>query len=293
MLAYHCLEALAVVVREGNFARAARALRITQPAISQRIKLLEEQAGQPLLVRSTPPTPTKHGRLLIQHLERVRALEGELDDAFEEAGEPYVTIPIGVNSDTLATWLAPALKQVLRDTKTLVEIIVDDEFYSRERLRRSEVIGCIAADQTPPQGCDADYLGTMRYRCVCTPKFFKKFFPSGFERRALANVPAINFNRKDSMLTRYLQREFSWNSAYPCHLVPSTEIYLQFILDGHGYGLISDLQLGTLLERGRLVELAPDSSIDAVYYWHCTRYQTENARKLIDALKVSAAKLVR
>lgn len=41
MFDYKLIEALAMVAREGSFDKAAKALYITQSAISQRIKLLE------------------------------------------------------------------------------------------------------------------------------------------------------------------------------------------------------------------------------------------------------------
>ncbi|UUZ49086.1 LysR family transcriptional regulator [Massilia sp. B-10] len=48
------MSALAAVVREGGFERAARALHVTPSAISQRIRLLEERAGCALVVRDQP-----------------------------------------------------------------------------------------------------------------------------------------------------------------------------------------------------------------------------------------------
>ena len=60
MLEYANLKALAVVVSEGGFERAAKVLHITQSAVSQRVRQLEERVGQSLLIRSTPvvATPT-------------------------------------------------------------------------------------------------------------------------------------------------------------------------------------------------------------------------------------------
>ena len=45
MLDYSALSALAAVIREGSFERAAFALHVTPSAVSQRIKLLEERLG--------------------------------------------------------------------------------------------------------------------------------------------------------------------------------------------------------------------------------------------------------
>ena len=51
---YRTLQALDAVIRERGFERAAQKLCITQSAVSQRIKQLENLFGQPLLVRTVP-----------------------------------------------------------------------------------------------------------------------------------------------------------------------------------------------------------------------------------------------
>ncbi len=54
MFDYKLLSALAAVVEQAGFERAAQVLGLSQSAISQRIKLLEARVGQPVLVRATP-----------------------------------------------------------------------------------------------------------------------------------------------------------------------------------------------------------------------------------------------
>lgn len=78
MLDYAGLEALAAVVREGSFERAARKLHVTPSAVSQRIKLLEERVGQVLVLRGQPCSGTEAGRRLCLHVEQVALLENDL-----------------------------------------------------------------------------------------------------------------------------------------------------------------------------------------------------------------------
>src|SRR3977135_3412222 len=78
MLDYASLSAIAAVVREGSFERAARALNVTPSAVSQRVKQLEERLGSVLIVRGQPCTATQTGRLLCSHVEQVGMLEQEL-----------------------------------------------------------------------------------------------------------------------------------------------------------------------------------------------------------------------
>jgi LysR family transcriptional regulator (chromosome initiation inhibitor) len=66
---------LAAVVQEGGFELVAQTLFITQSAISQRIKQLEAQLGQPVLIRSIPPSVTTLGQKLHNHWQQVEQLE--------------------------------------------------------------------------------------------------------------------------------------------------------------------------------------------------------------------------
>lgn len=99
---------------ERGFERAAQKLCITQSAVSQRIKQLENMFGQPLLVRTVPPRPTEQGQKLLALLRQVELLEEEwLGD--EQTGSPLL-LSLAVNADSLATWLLPALANVLSDS---------------------------------------------------------------------------------------------------------------------------------------------------------------------------------
>ena len=112
MLDYAALSALAAVVREGSFERAAQALFVTPSAVSQRIRALEERVGCALVVRGQPCRPTDAGRRLCQHVDRVRLLEQELQGTLPTLapqGPARAALPIAVNADSLATWFAPAL----------------------------------------------------------------------------------------------------------------------------------------------------------------------------------------
>src|ERR1700716_2512486 len=104
MLDYASLAAVAAIVREGSFERAARALNVTPSAVSQRVKQLEERVGGVLIVRGQPCTATEMGRLLCRHVEQVGMLEHELHGALPRLApaapsDQRVTIRVAVNAD--------------------------------------------------------------------------------------------------------------------------------------------------------------------------------------------------
>src|SRR4051812_49224790 len=99
---YRGLAALDAVIDYGSFDKAAAALSITQSAVSQRIRMLENSAGELLIVRSQPPTPTEAGQKLIAHYRQVRLLEAALSRTPGES-QARPEIAIAVNADSAAT----------------------------------------------------------------------------------------------------------------------------------------------------------------------------------------------
>ena len=69
-------------LREGSFTAGARALFITQPTLSQTVKQIETQLGEPIFVRGrTPLLLTPAGELYVQAARRMLQIETQLDEA--------------------------------------------------------------------------------------------------------------------------------------------------------------------------------------------------------------------
>src|SRR5215475_13428104 len=76
------LEVFLAVEREGSFGRAATALMITQPAVSERIRHLERDVGRRLVDRTARgATLTVAGAALAPYARRCRALADESIEA--------------------------------------------------------------------------------------------------------------------------------------------------------------------------------------------------------------------
>ncbi len=73
------------VVQEGCISAAARVLHLSQPAVTARVRRLEESVGAPLLVRSVRGVePTAAGVKLAERAREVRRL---LEEALDEVGD--------------------------------------------------------------------------------------------------------------------------------------------------------------------------------------------------------------
>ncbi|HOF50843.1 MAG TPA: LysR family transcriptional regulator ArgP [Rhodoferax sp.] len=283
MLDYASLSALAVVVREGSFERAARALHVTPSAISQRIRLLEERVGCALVVRGQPCHATDMGRRLCQHVDRVHLLEQELKDALPALapdGPVRVRLPIAVNADSLATWFSPAVAAFAADAPVLMDVTVDDQDHTSEWLRSGAVLAAVTGNARPATGCNSKPLGAMRYLAAASPAFVARYFSDGVGAGSLARAPSLVFNTKDELQTRWAHRLCHRHVELPRHTLPSSQAFVTAALAGMGWGLHPQALIAAHLEEGSLVTLLPDAPLDVPLYWQ----QARAASALLDGL---------
>lgn len=270
MLEYRNLEAFAMVVLEGGFEKAARKLYVTQSAISQRVRLLEEQHGQVLLKRSTPPEPTEAGLPLLYHYRKVKQLEDDLQLAkSRDTSSDFSAIAIAVNADTLATWLYPAVASLLDRHQLVLDLLVDDQDATHRLMQSGHVWACISTRPEPIQGCTAELLGVVRYAMFATASFRRRWFAAGMNEDNLARAPMARFNRKDELNAKIFEVLGTIpGKISPTFFLPSPEVYAAFIADGRCWGILPEQQSEPLLLQGQLVNLSPEHSIDVTLYWH-------------------------
>jgi len=283
MLDYSALSALAAVIREGSFERAALALHVTPSAVSQRIRLLEERVGCALVVRDQPCRATETGRRLCRHVDRVRLLEQELQGALPALapeGIARVALPIAVNADSLATWFAPAIAAFAADAPVLVELAVDDQDHTTEWLRSGSVLAAVTGTARPAAGCNSRPLGAMRYLAAASPSFVARHFAGGVGAGSLVQAPSLVFNTKDELQARWVRRLCHRHVELPRHTLPSPQAFVTAAVAGMGWGLHPQALIASHLQDGSLVELLPDTPLEVPLYWQHARA----ASTLLDGL---------
>lgn len=294
MLDYAGLEALAAVVREGSFERAAHKLHITSSAVSQRIKLLEERVGQVLVLRGQPCTGTEAGRRLCLHVEQVSLLENDLrrkNPALVPEGQTALpTLKLAVNADSLSTWFMDAMAAFTQDGNELLDISIDDQDHTAKRLKEGEVMAAVTATGSAITGCNTWPLGRMRYVAVASHEFVAKHLPDGPTAQALACAPMMCYGRKDSLQDQWLQNmgvDGRRNAAR--HFLPSNQGYTRALELGMGWGMHPIQLIGPDLERGHMVELFPGRSLNVPMYWCHTRSAQASLQRLTDCIISAAA----
>lgn len=265
-------------MREGGFERAAAVLGVTPSAVSQRVRALEERLGAVLVVRGQPPVPTEAGAMLCAHAERVRLLEGEvagLLPAIAGRGSDAsgrVTLRVAVNADSLGTWFLPAAARFAARTDALLDLVLEDEAHTADRLRSGAVLAAVTTDPAPVQGCRTVPLGALRYVAVASPGYLRRYVPDGVDAARLRRAPMLRFDRRDGLQARWA-REVLGIAALdaPVHWIPATQGFVDGALAGLGWAMNPHSLVAAHLGAGRLVELVPGRHLDVALHWQHAR----------------------
>lgn len=119
------LRTFCTAVDAGGIGRAAQRLHLSQPAVSKRLRALEELVGARLLDRSPRGvTMTADGARLYAHAQRLLADVDELDGVIAQMRGGAETVHLAI-SHTAAEYLLPrALVLMHRESSAAVEVVI-------------------------------------------------------------------------------------------------------------------------------------------------------------------------
>ncbi len=284
------LAALAAVVEECSFERAAQRLHVTQSAVSQRIKQLEEKLGQVLVVRTVPSRATEAGQQVLKHYRQISLLEQELLQALsQQDAQGFTRVALGLNADSLETWFPDAVAALVTEQRLLLDLKVDDQDVTHQLLRNGEVIGCITSSSKAMPGCLCVPLGVAPYRCLASPEYLARYFPEGLVAERFRRAPVAEYSHKDQLQNRYLQQFFGLEPhEYPRHRIPSSQAFCDLIVRGLACGMVPDQQGQALIAAGQVVDMTPGRYLAVPLYWHVWNLGSQLIRQLTDALIAEA-----
>ena len=129
-----------LVVDAGGFTRAGERVHRTQSTVSQQIKRLEDDVGQPLLNRNGKDvTPTEAGERLLSYARRLLALAEEARDVVARP-ESEGAVRLGVPEDFAAYRLAKLLAAFSRSHPGLrLDVRADQSTNLKRELERGEL----------------------------------------------------------------------------------------------------------------------------------------------------------
>jgi len=288
-LDYKALAVLDAVASHGSFEKAALALGISQSAVSQRIKALEDASGRLLIVRGQPAVPTGLGQRLVSHHRNVRLMEAALDiDLGNRVSMPELAL--AVDAASLATWFPMSLQPLLSPPRCQLDVQLAATDMALHLVNEGAVFGSVVAvqDQAPVQanGPTITPLGRLRYVCVATPAFVAHWFGDGFSAEAVSLAPAAATDH--TLMTQFLFDTFDFRGPFPHHRMPVGPAVNECIYGSLGYGLMPAIQVNSALNSGKLLDVAPGQYIDVALNWHAWNLDTPFTRALSEQIVTTA-----
>lgn len=120
------LRALAAVAESGSFTLAAESLQLTQPAISHLIKRMEEELGQPLVVRGRRIQLTSAGQVMVEAAVRaLRLIDESVGACRSQSQLREGRVVLAVGHLTAGALLPPMLGRFSRQHPTLATTLLD------------------------------------------------------------------------------------------------------------------------------------------------------------------------
>jgi len=172
------LNAFLAIAREKSFTRAAAQLGVSQSALSQTMRSLEERLGLRLLARTTRSVaPTEAGDRLMRaigpHLESVADALAAVSRLRET---PAGAVRISASEHAANSVLYPAVARLARDYPEIaIEVCVDNAFADIVAQRFDA--GVRLGEQVEKDMVAVRVGPDMRMAIVATPAYFERFPP--------------------------------------------------------------------------------------------------------------------
>ena len=287
---YDSLAVLAAVVRTGSFESAAKSLNVTQSAVSQRIKQLEDKVGSVLIIRGRPCVATEDGMLLCQHIEQVFLLRHEVSELLSGGDvKSKVNVRIAVNSDSLATWFPEVVERAESELHLRLEITPDDQEFTEERLRSGDALAIVTSSNSAIPGCRIFPLGSMEYMAIASVDYVEKYLKDGASLANLSASPSIRFDRKDTLPQQWLEKAFGDTAKLSSHYIPSYEGHVLCCRRSIGWAMMPNEAVQEFIDSGELVELVPKVRVKTPLYWHTRAQSNSILLRLSDVVSEVAA----
>lgn len=251
------LETFLAVVEERSFSRAAQRLSRTQPAVSQVIRKLELELGEPLFDRAQRDgSLTAAGEVLREYAGRMVGLRVEAESAVRELKRlERGHLSLAANEYT-TLYLLPLLDR-FRRVAPHVSLSVQRTLASRvaeDLLTRRAELGVLSFRPDPEQ-----FRSTMVYVDGVAFVVHANHPLAGRRRVPLRELGAQNFvaHNVASPLRRQIIATFEQHKT-PLNIgveLPSLEAVKRFVAMGNGVAFLPELAAAREIEAGELVKV--------------------------------------
>lgn len=281
------LKYFSAVVTEGNFTKASKRLRIAQPAISRRIKRLEEDLGSTLLIRHkrhVELTPTgnavlRYTKNIFENVENILTLSES--PAAEVEGSINIATGDAVATYLLSSWLANFTD---KHQKVLPLISVGPSGSFLRKIQSGEVdLGIFFFVQDAQMhGLKEEALREFPHRFVVQKKAFRneKVLTSFIGSREIDSPNNTSYPTLDKLRKIYPSAKIRFSSN-------QLAMHKELVLLGKGVAILPEFLVARELKQGKLTDVLPKEKFKfkLKLVTHATRPLRPAAAKLVEFVR--------
>lgn len=295
MLNLYQLQSFVTVISEGSMTGAADKLYLTQPAISQQIRNLEEELGVELLVRGVRQIkPTLQGEVLFDFAKRILQQATQAEVAVRALGaELKGQLKVGTLNSMGVQLMSPIVSRLLKYNSKL-SIVID---YGEgpdliQAFRRKELDLLILPDVEKQFGLslpDTDKRFLFREEMWLVGSGKDMDMPKQIELPEIVKYPLIFFSREYPDFNRKLLELLQNHKVdvEPTFISPNVGTLKRVIESGLGWGFLPSSSIKKQVRAGRMnhVDVKDLSyALDFNFYSHPGLGQTSLSEVFYSAL---------
>lgn len=270
------LDAFFAAAQSLNFSQAAKELLITQSALSQRVKALEEELDLTLFVRLPRGVQlTEAGERLLRYCQARNSLERELLEQLTGQGQAGLggILRIGGYSSVVRSVLMPALAPLLRDNSRIQPHFQNAEMRDLPELLVTGQVDFIVTDTEVHRGdLETAKLGEEEY-VLCDSVDFP-----------VTEAIYLDHDPSDPITTKFFAHQGQPLGEYRRAFLD--EVYA--IIDGVALGLGRAVVSRHLIRDDPRIEIVPGyrpMRVPVLLYYHRQPFYTELHKRAIATLE--------
>ncbi len=257
------LATFCAILNEGSMTAAAEKLFLTQPAVSQQIRNLEEELGVELLVRGVRHVkPTLHGQLLYEYAKKIMHLTKQAEVAIQSMkSEVKGKLVIGTLNSIGMYLVSPLVGLFL---KTNSQITLNLEYGSGEEIlaamKKGELDVAILPDVNKEYSGNSDlYEEKVLFKdevwLVVSAR--DATVPSSIDLNGLLENPMVKLKHHFPAFDAFLQKQLDAKNIKINPVIETTNVgsLKRVIESGFGWGFLPAHSIRKQVQSGRLARV--------------------------------------
>jgi LysR family transcriptional regulator (chromosome initiation inhibitor) len=286
MILHPNLHAFLAVVETGTVSAAAKQLRITQTAATQRIKILERDLGVSIFIRSRSGMKlTEEGRTLFRTCIQARDLEERLDSELHMGGIEYdadiaITAPGGLIARRLVEQCAKIFE---RWPRLNLRFIAESKGARLNLLKTGVADLAVVMTHEITNELDSKMIAPNELVMVASAKWRGRKLDE-----ILASERLIAYRPDDELGMEYLRQFKILDQLKRARLYANeNEVILQMVILGIGFALLPRQVVLPFVKQKVLIELNDGKTlkIPLALAWYPRKEMPEYFRDLIRSIK--------